>query len=163
MQLEDVIRSSIFNNFTSYSIRLRTQLNDGAGQGQIIQLEEKYLHLTACFETAPDSVRVHILNDLDNGIQCVEQEESNPAFIQDPAPLRGRRKHHKGGKRIPTGAESADKELRQNEQSARKEMHKLTNSVNWRPSRQDSHNLDEQNATQLSVSHVSPGITNPVI
>ena len=163
MQLEDVTRSSIFNNFTSYSDRLRAQLNDGARQGQIIQLEEKYLHLTARFETAPDLVRARILNDLDNGIQRVEQEEYNLAFIQDPAPLRGRRKHRKGGKRIPTGAELADKELRQNEQSARKEMRKLTNSVNWRSSRQDSHNLDEQNANQLSVSHVYPGITNPVV
>jgi len=159
MQLEDVTRSSIFNNFTSYSDRLRAQLNDGTRQGQAIQLEEKYLHLTARFETAPDSVRACILSDLDNGIQCVEQEENNLAFIQDPAPLRGRRKHRKGGKRIPTGAELADKELRQNEQSARKEMCKLTNSVTWRSSRQASYNFDERNATQLSVSHVSPEIT----
>ena len=135
MQVEDIAQSIIVNNFTSYSDRLRTQLNKVAREDQSIQLEEKYLQLTTRFQAAPDSVRACILHDIDYGIQRIEQQESNLAFIQDPASLKRGRKHRKGEKRIPTGAEITAKKLRQNEKYARKEARERreTDSANIQP------------------------------
>ena len=122
IQLDDIARSTNNNNLISHSDHLKTYLNDTARNTQTIQLEEKVIILNQHFEKASDNVRAHVLQEIQHGMDILDQEQRNVNIIQDPSSMRGRRTYGRGGKRLPTGAEIADKELRDQQKLAEKQV-----------------------------------------
>jgi len=151
MQLEDVNRAASVNSLVSefHGDRLRTYLNDAAKNSQTIQLEERFLELNKRFQIASDPVRDHVLKGMEDAMRRLEQEERNLAFIQDPPEFQGRRTYRQGGKRIPTGAETAEKELKRNERIARKEAASQQRA-------QSSGQRDLQASKQSDLSSIDP-------
>ena len=111
IQLDDIARSVNNNNLISHSDHLRAHLNDTARNTQTVQLEEKVIALNQHFEKASDAVRARVLQEIQHGMDILDQEQRNVNIIQDPPSMRGRRTYGHGGKRRSTGAEIADKEL----------------------------------------------------
>jgi hypothetical protein len=121
IQLDDIARSTNNNNLISHSDRVRTHLNDTARNMQTVQLEEKVIALNQGFEKTSDAVRARILQEVQCVINILDQEQRNVNTIRDPPSMRGRRTYGRGGKRLPTGAEIADKELRDQQKLVEKE------------------------------------------
>ena len=121
IQLDDITRSTNNNNSISHSDHLRTHLNDRARNTQTVHLEEKVIALNQHFKKASDAVRTHILQEVQRGMDFLDQEQRNVDTIQDPPSMRGRRTYGRGGKRLATGAEIADKELQDQQKLAEKE------------------------------------------
>ena len=66
---------------------------------QTISMDEKMMKYTELFRKAPDPGEVTMLQDMERGIDKLNQEEHNLAAIQDPPEMSGRRMRGKGGKR----------------------------------------------------------------
>ena len=117
----DIARSTNNNNLISHSDHLRTYLNNTARNTQTVQLEEKVIVLNQHFEKASEAFRARVLQEIQGGIDILDQEQRNVNIIQDPPSMRGRCTYERGGKRLSTGAEIADKELRDQKKFADKE------------------------------------------
>lgn len=129
IQLNDIVSAVNSNNSISHSDHLKTQLNDAARNQQNIHLEEKFIQFNQSFKNASDSARAHILQELEHGIHRLNQEECNIINIQDPPMMQGRRTYRRGGKRLQTRAQIADKELLQQQKTAEKEARHEQNGI----------------------------------
>ena len=117
MNLNTIISAVKHNNLISHSNRLRTHLNDTARDMQTTNLEEKVVRFNERFAKASDAGRGLILKEMDRVMKVLDQEEHNTLTIQDPPSMQGRRTFGKGGKRLQTGAEIAEKELQREQQT----------------------------------------------
>ena len=84
IQLDDITRSTNNNNSISHSDHLRTHLNDRARNTQTVHLEEKVIALNQRFEKASDAVRARALQEVQCGMDILDQEQRNVNTIQDP-------------------------------------------------------------------------------
>lgn len=75
IQLDDITRSTNNNNLISHSDYARIHLNDRARNTQIVHLEEKVIALNQRFEKASDAVRAHVLQEVQHGIDILDQEQ----------------------------------------------------------------------------------------
>ena len=121
IQLDDIARSVNANNLIFHSDRRRTHLNHIARSTQTIRIEEKIIEGNRESQNAPDAVRARYFQEFHRGIDPLEQEQQKINIIQDPPSMRGRRTHGRGGKCLRTGAEIADKELRDQQKLAERE------------------------------------------
>lgn len=121
IQLYEIARSADVNDLVDRTALLRNQLNDAARATQTVHLEEQFVELRQRYVNASDAVRASVLRDLQRGIETLDKEQHNIDNIQDPPSMRGRRTYGRGRSRLQTGAEVADKELRDLQREAEQE------------------------------------------
>jgi len=107
--IEDITHASQSNNAFTYGEHLNLQLNRAARMFQTISMDEKMMKYTELFRKAPDAVHVTMLQDMEHGIDKLNQEEHNLGAIQDPPKMSGRHMRGKGGKCLLTAAERAER------------------------------------------------------
>ena len=79
---------------------------------QIIQFEEKVITLNQYFEKTFDAIHTYILQEIQYIINILDQEQWNVNIIRDSSSMQDHRIYEREGKCLPTRAEIADKELR---------------------------------------------------
>ena len=122
IQLNEIACSVNVNNLVDHPALLRTRLNNTARTNQIIRLEEKFIQLSQLFTNAPsEAACASALQELESGIESLEKEQHNIDTIQDPPSMQGCRIYGRGGPRLRTGAEIADKELRDLQREAERD------------------------------------------
>jgi hypothetical protein len=88
------------------------QLNHVVWNDQTVRLEEGINRIQEQFRGANDAVRGQLLMDMDRYEMSLGREERNISQIQDPEGTRRRgRTFGRGGQRLPTGGEVAEKGL----------------------------------------------------
>ena len=134
IQLEEIERSVSINSLVDHPSLLRSQLNETARNDQTVYLEEKFLQLNEKYLNASDAIRARILHDVQQSLETLVEEQHKVDTIQDPPSMRGRRTHGRGGQRIQSGGERADKELRELQKEAERETrHNLTQRTPSQP------------------------------
>jgi hypothetical protein len=111
MSLRDITRAVASNNILAGSSddRLRSQLNNAVRNPQTINLEEQLFEFNQQFEGA---ARGHILQEIDHGMQFLNQDGFKIATVQDPPQMCGRRRTFgQRGPRQLTQAEIAEKQI----------------------------------------------------
>ena len=97
------------------------QLNHVIWNDQTVRLEEGITRIQERFQGANDAVRGQLLMDMDRYELSIGREERNISQIRDPEGTRGRRGHTfgRGGQRLPTGGENAEKGLQHYDSQSR--------------------------------------------
>ena len=122
IQLDDIVRSTNNNNLISRFDYLRTHLNDITRNMQTIQFEEKVIMLNQHFEKISNAVHTRILQEIQYVINILDQKQWNVNIIQDSSSMRDHCIYEHEGKRFSIRAEIADKELRDQQKSIKKEI-----------------------------------------
>ena len=90
-------------------------------QRQSLDLESKLVEMMERFPKAPDAVKAALLKDIDLKLETMDKAATSTN--QDPPQFKGPRTYGKGGRRIRTAAEFAEKELEKNDRIGKRSMH----------------------------------------
>ena len=106
------------------------QLNHVVWNDQTVRLEEGITRIQERFRGANDAVRGQLLMNMDRYEMSLGREGRNISQIRDPEGTRGRhgRTFGRGGQRLPTGGEVAEKGLQRYD--SRSHYHFQHNPVN---------------------------------
>jgi hypothetical protein len=102
-------------NADNINNRSNPQLNEATWDNQLLSLEEGIARIQQQFRRANEAARGQLLMDMNRHEATLEREQQKLIKIQDPPEMRKPRGHTfgQGGRRRPTGAEIAEKELEQ--------------------------------------------------
>ena len=145
--LGEIAHASQSNNATTFSERHKLQLNDAARNSQTLSFEENFALYTKRFNQASDTVRAHMLHEINRQLDILDKEEQNVINLQDPPEMGGRRTFSRGGRRRLTATEFTEKQLQRNDKIARE-----TPKVQWRPTELET--LTSPSNTRVSMQEV---------
>jgi len=115
--IESVNRLSQSNHsFLSLLDRTRRQhLSDSIRSTQNANLEERMQRVHDLFQVSDEAQRAALLSAVDSQMAILEVENHRIQSVQDPPELRGKRTFGRGGKRMRTLAEVAERTLAQSD------------------------------------------------
>ena len=119
MRLDEIAH---LTNLSSDIGDFNMQLNHVIWNDQTVRLEEWITSIQERFQGANDAVRGQLLIDMDRYEMSLGREERNISQIRDPEGTRGRRGHTfgRGGQRLRTGGEIAEKGLQRYDSQSRR-------------------------------------------
>jgi len=115
ISINEITRASQANRSIMHEEYLNEELNYRARVSQTINFEEKVSQYLETYRTAASPVRSRIYHELDRQSTMLKREQRYIINLQDPPEMAARRTFGKGGQRLLTAAERAEKKLKRND------------------------------------------------
>jgi hypothetical protein len=161
ISIDEIARASQANHSIMHEEYLNEDLNYQARVSQTINFEEKISQYLETYKTAASPVRSKMYHELDREFTMLEKEQLYITNLQDPPEMTARRTFGRGGRRLLTAAERAEKELKHNDKEHNKQS---TTSANEVVDLTIDFNSSSQNTPPCSMNsnlqHITPRSIN---